>query len=101
MTEKFLFMATAPGVVSCISTTDGSILWEEEFNNIFYSSPILADNKIFVTDMKGDTQIFEALGKYAPVSEPRLFEEVVATPAFIQDKIVMRGKKHLFLIGKK
>jgi len=55
-TVKFLFMATAPGVVSCINTADGSILWEEEFNNIFYSSPILADNKIFliITDFGGE-----------------------------------------------
>jgi len=101
VTKDFLFMATAPGVVSCINTADGSILWEKEFHHLFYSSPILADNKIFVTSRKGKTHIFEAIGEYTPISEPQLFEEVVATPAFIKDKIVMRTKKHLYLIGEK
>ncbi len=100
-TKDFVFMATAPGVVSCISTADGSLLWEEEMEEMFYSSPILADNKIFVTDRKGTTRIFEAKGEYNSISEPQLFEDIVATPAFIKDKIVMRGRKHLFLIGKK
>jgi len=36
----------------------GKMLWEHEFNDGFYSSPILVNDRVYMIVLKGKMQIF-------------------------------------------
>jgi len=94
-----LFLATSYGVLVCYDAQTGQNLWEKEFGNGFYSSPMIAENKIYIIDMKGVMHILKADKTGAIIKEPALGEAAFALPVFADGKIYLRGKASLFCIG--
>ena len=99
-TGKYLFMATSYGTVVCYDARKGTKYWVHEFDTPIYASPMLADSKVFLLDKKGNMHIIKNDETYAVVGESPLGEGSVCTPAFADGKIVIRGEKDLFCIGK-
>ncbi|MBU8893632.1 MAG: PQQ-binding-like beta-propeller repeat protein [Bacteroidales bacterium] len=99
-TDKYLFLATSYGVVVCHDAKTGDVLWEKEFNNGFYSSPILVEGKIYLLDKQGIMHIFKADKEYISLGEPKLGEKAVSTPAFANGRVYIRADKNLYCIGK-
>lgn len=99
-TDKLMFLATSYGVVVCYDAKTGEKYWEKEFNNGFYSSPMLVNGKIFLTDRQGITHIFAADKQYKAIGSNPLGEKSDCTPAFVDGNIYLRGTDHLFCIGK-
>ena len=100
-TKKYLFLATSYGVVVCYNAKTGEQYWEHEFNNGFYSSPMLVEGKIYLIDMGGIMHIFSASNKYVSIGTAQLGETTMTTPAFADGHIYIRGEKNLYCIGKK
>ena len=99
-TKELLFMATSYGAVVCYDAKTGEKYWEQEFDNGFYSSPILADGKIYLMDMEGIMHIFKAENEYEQISESPIGEKGMTTPAFADGKIYVRGNDYLYCIGR-
>ena len=99
-TKSLLFLPTSYGAVVCYDAKTGEKYWEKEFDNGFYSSPILVEGKIYLMDMKGIMHIFSASKKYISIGQSPIGEDGMTTPAFADGKIYIRGNKHLFCIGK-
>lgn len=99
-TENLLFMATSYGVFLCYDAKTGEILWEQENDNGFYSSPMLVEGKIYLMDMQGIMHIFKADKEFVSLGDCPIGEDGMATPAFADGKIYIRGNKHIFCIGK-
>ncbi len=99
-TKNYLFQVTSYGAVACYEAKTGKKLWEKDFGGGFYSSPMMVEGKIYLIDKKGVTHIFSASGTYSAIGESPLGETVVATPAFADGQILIRGDKNLYCIGK-
>jgi len=99
-TARYLFLPTSYGLMVCYDAKNGTKLWEHDFATPTYASPMLADGNIFQMDKKGVMHIFKADKTYALVKESPLGEGSVCTPAFAAGKIIIRGDKNLFCIGK-
>ena len=99
-TDKYLFLATSYGVVVCYDAKTGKKYWEKEYDNGFYSSPILVEGKIYLLDRKDIMRIFKADEKFVSIADPQLGENSVCTPAFSNGRIYIRADKHLYCIGK-
>ncbi len=99
-TDKYLFLATSYGVVVCHDAKTGTLLWEKEFDNGFYSSPILVEDKIYLLDVTGIMHVFKADKEYVSLGESKLGEKVVSTPAFANGRVYIRADKNLYCIGK-
>jgi len=97
--EKYVFLATSYGVIVCLDAKKGDVLWTKEFEYGFYSSPILVGNKVYLLDRKGKMYIFNASNEFILVGSPELGEDTVSTPAFYNNRIYIRGSKHLYCIG--
>ena len=95
-----LFIATSYGVIACYDAKTGEKYWEAEFDNGFYSSPMLADGKIYLMDMEGIMHIFKANKEYEQIAESPIGEKGMTTPAFSNGRIYIRGNENLFCIGK-
>jgi outer membrane protein assembly factor BamB len=97
--QGLLFLSTTYGVLVCYDAKNGEKIWEKEFNDGFYSSPMVADGKIYITDLGGTTHILRADRTGALVGEPVMGEDGFALPAFAEGAIYLRGEEHLFCIG--
>lgn len=98
-TRDFLIIPTGFGTVTCLAAKTGKVQWEHEFDRGFSSSPILADNRVHIVDLAGTTQIFKLGKDFNPVGTASLGEEAYATPAFVGDRVYLRGLQHLFCVG--
>jgi len=99
-TSKFLFLPTSYGMMVCYDAKTGEKYWEKDFTTPTYASPMLVDGNVYQMDKKGIMHIFKADQTYISVNESPLGEGSVCTPAFAVGKIIIRGDKNLYCIGK-
>jgi outer membrane protein assembly factor BamB len=98
-TDKYLFVSTGNGDVACYNSAKGDTLWTHYFQDQFYASPIIADDKVYLLDRSGVMHIIEANPVFKLVSESALGENADCSPAFSDKKIYIRGKKNLYCIS--
>ncbi len=96
-----VYVATTYGVLACIDAKTGQKLWDQEFGDAFYSSPIYADGKVYITDMSGKTHIVKATKDYQLIGTPELGEKSVCSPVFQDGRVYLRGMNQLYCIGAK
>jgi len=94
----YLFVATAYGVVTCYDTSRGNVLWQHEFEEGSYSSPVIAGDLVYLLNRAGTMYIFRADAEFELVASPELGEPSDCTPAFVNNRIYIRGREHLFCI---
>lgn len=100
-TKDYVILPTSFGVVTCFEAKTGNVCWEHEFDVGFYSSPILVNDRVYIVDTAGTMQIFKMDRKFEQVGKAELGEKTYATPAFVGDRIYLRGLMHLFCVGKR
>ncbi|MDP3433085.1 MAG: PQQ-binding-like beta-propeller repeat protein, partial [Bacteroidota bacterium] len=96
-----LYIATTYGVFTCLDAKTGEKHWEQEYGDAFYSSPIYADGKVYITDMSGKTHIVKAAKEYQKIGTPELGEKSVCSPVFADGKVYLRGMNNLYCLGTK
>jgi len=99
-TAKYLFLPTSYGMMVCYDAKNGTKYWEHDFTTPCYASPIIADGNVFQMDKKGIMHVFKADKTYTSLNESPLGEGSSCTPAFVSGKIIIRGDKNLYCIGK-
>lgn len=99
-TAKYLFLPTSYGMMVCYDAKTGEKDWEKDFGTPSFASPMLADGNIYHMDKKGVMHIFKADKTYTSVNDSPLGEGSACTPAFVGGKIIIRGDKNLYCIGK-
>lgn len=95
-----LIMPTSYGLMGCFDGKTGELLWEHEFDDNIYSSPLLVGSKVYLMDTKGVMYIFKMSREgYDQLAENPLGENAVTTPAIADGRIYIRTDKHLYCIG--
>jgi outer membrane protein assembly factor BamB len=96
-----LFVATTYGVLACYDAKTGTKNWSQEYGDPFYSSPVYADGKVYITDMTGKTHIVKATKEYQLVGTPELGEKAVCSAVFQEGRVYLRGMNNLYCLGTK
>ncbi len=96
--DDYLILPTAFGVVTCLDAKTGNVCWEHDFNQGFRSSPILVNDHVYVIDLSGVMHVFRLGDKCEVFGACAIGEPVYATPAFVGNRIYIRGLSHLFCI---
>jgi len=92
--------ATETGSVLCLDAKTGAKIWEQTLaQDAFYASLTLAGTSVYATDRQGVTHVFAFGRAYEALGQGTVGEVVEATPAFVENRIYMRGEKQLFCIG--
>ena len=99
-TDNYVILPTAFGVVTCLDSKSGKVFWEHEFNQGFCSSPILVKDRVYIIDLSGKMQVFKLGKTFEQLGESDIGEPAYATPAFVGDRIYIRGLRHLFCVGE-
>lgn len=98
--DKYLFVTTGNGDAACYNAATGDTLWTHYFEEPFYSSPIICDNKVWMLDRSGTMHIVEADSKLKIIASSPLGEQSDCTPVFSEKKIYIRGKENLYCISE-
>jgi outer membrane protein assembly factor BamB len=97
--DGYVVVPTGFGAVSCLEARTGRLLWEHDFDRGFWSSPIAVDDRVYLIDRSGDMQIFKLGDAFELLGVSEIGEGAYATPAFVGDRIYIRGLTHLFCVG--
>lgn len=98
--EDYLVVPTAFGVLTCLDAETGKAHWEHVFDLGFNSSPVLVDDRVYISDLSGGTHVFKLGEKFESIGSGDVQEPVYATPAFVGERIFIRGLFHLVCVGK-
>lgn len=99
-TGQRLFVSTGYGVLNCYDSATGEMLWTQEFEDGFYSSPILSGERVYLMDRAGVMHIFRDSDEYEPIAACELGEAAATIPAIMDGRIYIRGVESLFCIGE-
>ena len=65
----------------------------------FFSSPVVAGERIYLTSEDGDTHVIRPGPQFEVLATNSLDEPVMASPAVVDGTIYLRGAEHLYAIG--
>jgi outer membrane protein assembly factor BamB len=86
----------------CQEAKTGKVVWENRLpgGKQCFASPVLIDGKVYAVSDAGDVFVIEAKPEYKLLAKNPLREGVMATPAVSQGRMLVRGEKTLFCVGK-
>ena len=90
------------GIVNARVAKTGELLYTGRLGapGYYYSSPVAADNKIYVASEEGVVVVLAAGGKLNVLATNRLDGAIMATPALAEGTIYVRTDSHLYAFGK-
>jgi outer membrane protein assembly factor BamB len=91
------------GEVECVDPKSGKTIWKEELPKSranFYASPLIAGDRLYAIREDGTVFVASLAGnQFQLLSTTPLGESIIASPAPLENRILIRGEKHLFCIG--
>jgi outer membrane protein assembly factor BamB len=96
----YLYSVNDKGTAACHEAKTGKEVWSERLARAFTASPILVDGKVYAVDEDGVVYVFKAATTFTLLAKNAMGEQVLATPAVADNKLYVRGKNHLYCIGK-
>ena len=66
----------------------------------YYSSPIAADNKIYLASEEGIVVVLDGGEELKVLARNKLDGQILATPAIVDGKIYVRTEDHLYAFGR-
>jgi outer membrane protein assembly factor BamB len=97
--DKYVFLMATEGLLQCLNFSDGKKVWEKDLQEYFLASPSLVGDKLYLLSEKGVMYIAEAGAEYKQLAKCELGEKCLASPAFADGRIYIRGIKNLYCIG--
>jgi outer membrane protein assembly factor BamB len=78
------------GVAFCWLAATGDLVWKKRLGGNFSASPILSDGNIYVSNLDGDTFVFQAGQEYTEVAKNKLGDDCYASPAASDGELFLR-----------
>ena len=100
----FLYLTTDRGILTCLDAKTGAVKYEGgrvPKPATFMASPVAFGDYLLLMSEDGDTFVVRAGPKHEVVRTNSLDEPVYSSPAIADEKIFIRGEKHLYCIGQK
>ena len=89
------------GLVFCREADTGKLLYDERLGTLgyYYSSPVAADNRIYIASAEGVVTVIDAGAKLNVLATNTLDGAILATPALVGGNIYVRTASHLYAFG--
>lgn len=88
--EGLYFTATSGGIMTCYDPWSGERLWRERLNGAVLSSLIAGNGGIIVCTEEGEVVVVEAAREFHELSRSDLGEQIRATPAVSDGRVLVR-----------
>jgi len=98
--EEFFLQANSSGRLTCFEAQTGELLWDQRIECEFWASPSLVGDTVYLPGDDGGTYFFKLAREYSLIGVANVGEPILASPAFVDGQIFIRGEQHLFCIAK-
>ena len=101
--DEYLYVPLDKGTLTCFEALTGKTVYENQelgSRNTVTASPIACDGKIYIQTEDGECYIIKRGPEFEILAVNKLDEVFCASPAVSAGKIFLRGRKHLYCIGK-
>ena len=99
--DGHLYLADATGIMQCITTDTGRVVWKERLGGNLWGSVLLADGRLYVTNLDGETFVIRASPKFELLATNRIGEATYAALAASNGAIFLRTYEHLYCIEQR
>jgi len=92
------------GELECIEPQTGKTIWKDALPKAsanFYSSPVIAGGSLYAAREDGTIFVGKLeTGKFELLAENKMGEKIIASPVPVEGRLLIRGEKNLFCVGK-
>ena len=99
-----IFLLRHRGEVVCLDPANGKTMWSEALPRgtaSYYASPVIANGVLYAAREDGTVFAARVEDKFELLSENPMGERIVASPVPAENRLLVRGDKHLFCIAAK
>jgi outer membrane protein assembly factor BamB len=98
-----LYVVNINGILGAYDAKTGNRLYQQRIDTggSFTASPVAAGGNLYFATEDGDIYVVKAGQKYELISKNPMGEAMLATPAWTDDMLIVRGERHLFAIAEK
>ncbi|MES2794285.1 MAG: PQQ-binding-like beta-propeller repeat protein [Planctomycetota bacterium] len=96
-----IYMCSDSGVASCLNALTGATVWQNRLEGQFSASMLFAEGRVYFPSREGTTTVVAAADEYKVLSENKLEDGCMASPAAIGKSLFLRTKTHLYRIENK
>ncbi len=99
----YLYLISSKGIMTCIEASTGKVIYDNGRVPVpasFASSILAYEGKLLISSLDGDTFVIQAGPEHKVLRTNSIGEPIWATPAISGGKLLIRGEKSLYAIGK-
>jgi outer membrane protein assembly factor BamB len=97
---EHVYSVNDAGFAACHVARSGEMVWQKRLDVPMTASPILVNGKVYAIGEDGTVFVFAAATTFKLLAKNSMGEPVSATPAVADNRLYVRGRDHLFCIGK-
>lgn len=95
-----LYTMSDRGVLICLEAKTGKTVWTERLSGKYGASLLYADNRIYISSMRGETTVIEPGRTFRVLAVNELDGGFWASPAVAGESLLLRTKTHLYRIQR-
>ncbi|MCA9212099.1 MAG: PQQ-binding-like beta-propeller repeat protein [Planctomycetales bacterium] len=99
-----VYLVRDKGEVECVDPANGQSIWSEAFpkhRSAYYASPLIAGGHIYAPREDGVVMVASvANDKFEFISANDMKEPVIGSPVPVENRLLLRGARHLFCVGE-
>ena len=97
----YLYTFKNGGIVFCRTAKTGELVYRGRIGALgyYYSSPVAADNKIYIASAEGVVVVLDAGKQLKILSTNNLDSAILATPAIVDGNLYVRTEDYLYAFG--
>jgi outer membrane protein assembly factor BamB len=95
-----LYVVSDAGIATCFDAKSGKTHWSERLGGGFSASPVFAEGKIYFQNEEGVGYVVKAGTEFQLLAKNELGERTLASPAVLDNTILIRSASALWRIGK-
>lgn len=101
--EELLYLVNNSGILAAYEAKTGNRIYQQRIDagGSFTASPVAAGGNLYFPTEDGDIYVIKAGSQYQLLAKNPMGEAMLATPAWADNMLIVRGERHLFAIGEK
>ncbi len=99
--QGLVAMVSDKGIAICFDAVTGKEIWKERIGGNFSASPLLVGSHMYLLSEEGNCTILDIAGQPREIAKNGLGERCLASPAIVDNDILIRTAKALVRISDK
>lgn len=94
-----MFLWNDKGIVSCVDSTSGELLWQKRVGGNYFGSPIRVRDRIYCMSADGECVVLAATSEFRELARVPMGEGSHSTPSICDGRLYLRTFGHLLCVG--